>query len=493
MIDQPIIRHSGSLRTIVGALLALLVAACSQPTSSATAPASPSPVGTPDEAAIPDLVAVLDAIEVGEEQLAGFVVRADAIPDLAENFRVWRDAPIDYDACATTDPILLSPADEARGSDLGHVVHLVGRDQLTIVHAITAAERYQTAEAASTGFRATVAGMREGCIVLDAKETDLLGVGDEAALFTATRTCTYGDPSSFGAIVARYGNLITTTVVQRGDREHASQAVARLADDHAAAIRATADGSTAPARIGTSTFGLCIPDPDDPIALAFNENWKPRNTDLIRTFTQPGSTAHRDHPAIHQAVLDTLEQANAILGTSYGGPIDVYFYESIEQLQEAAPRTANEVLGFASGQEVHQLCGGTLDGTQWVNMAMSAHEYTHIVTLNLWGRTASPILVEGLAHYATVGERDSIAATYRFEILGPLATTADDDDRRGRTWGTLLTSYLIEERGGIEQFKDLWFAARTADLATSIEAVYGLTLEELDAAVRMQYDLRPLP
>jgi hypothetical protein len=103
------------------------------------------------------------------------------------------------------------------------------------------------------------------------------------------------------------------------------------------------------------------------------------------------------------------------------------------------------------------------------------------------------VLIEGLAHYATVGERDSIAANYRIEAIRPLSSTPDDDARLGRAWGTLLTSYLIEERGGIDEFKNLWFAARTADLAASVEAIYGLTLDELDTAVREQYDLRLLP
>ena len=124
---------------------------------------------------------------------------------------------------------------------------------------------------------------------------------------------------------------------------------------------------------------------------------------------------------------------------------------------------------------------------------MCAHEYTHIITLNLWGRTSSQMLIEGLAHYVTVGERDSMVANFRIEPLRPLGTTEDDDGRRGRAWGTLLASYLIEEHGGIDAFQELWFAARTATLAEAIEDVYGFTLEDLDEAIRQEYDLVVLP
>lgn len=482
-------------RPAVWSLLAIgvLVVGCSGGTSSATTPAATAAAN--EDVSVTETVAGLVAAagELEAADLAGFVLRPADVTEVAENFRVWRDAPIDYDAYEDTDPILLSSSVESRGADLGHVAHLVGRDGLTIVHAITAAERYPDAATATDGFAATTESMGEDCIALNREDTPLPGIGDEAVLVTAIRTCTFGDPASFGAIVARYGSAVVTAVIERGDRTPVADTVAALADQQSHAIAETLSGTPRSALVETSTFGLCIPDPDDPAGSELDKNWRERSTDLIRTFTQPGSTADRDRAAIHQAVLDTLAQANAVLGTTYGGPIDVYFYETIEQLQRASPSTDDHVLGFAFGQEVHQLCGGTLDGTQWINMAMSAHEYTHIITLNLWGRTSSQVLIEGLAHYATVGERDSMVANFRIEPLQPLAATEDDDARFGRAWGTLLSSYLIEEFDGIDQFRDLWFAARTADLATSVEAIYGLTLDELDAAIRTRYDLKPAP
>ena len=71
------------------------------------------------------------------------------------------------------------------------------------------------------------------------------------------------------------------------------------------------------------------------------------------------------------------------------------------------------------------------------------------------------------------------------EARALLGRLTDEHDR-------LYYAGVIEERGGIEQYQDLWFAARTADLATSVEAIYGLTLDDLDAAVRDQYGLKPL-
>lgn len=471
-------------------IVAAWTAGCGQSASSAAPEANDAAATTTTPPTLADLLA---SSEVGAEQLLHFVLRADDLTEVADSFRVWRDAAVDYEAYADVDPILLSPSRSRRAADAGHVAHLVGRDGLTIVHAITATELHQDVRTATRAFRSNVDSFSDGCVALNVRETALPEIGDEATLVTATRTCDFGDPASFGAVVVRYGSLVTTSVVQRGDREAVDDVVAIVADDHAAAIVAAIGGDDRTPQTETSTFGLCIPDPEDPIGSGLDENWRELNTDLIRTFTQRGSTADRDRQGIHRAVLDTLAQANAVLGTSYGGPIDVYFYESIGQLQQAAPHTANEVLGFAFGQQVHQLCGGTLDGTQWVNMAMSAHEYTHIITLNLWGRTSSQVLIEGLAHYATVGERDSIAANYRIEPLVLLSTITDDDGRYGRAWGALLTGYLIEERGGIEAYRDLWFAARTADLAASVEAIYGLTLDELDEAVRASAELKPAP
>lgn len=485
--------RQASLWAVVG--LALFAIACtgreassSTPTPDATATAlTPTPV--------PTLAALLadPDLQIDGSALSTFVLRADDLTEVAESFRVWRDAPIDYEAYADIDPILLSARDGPNLAIAGHVAHLVGRDGLTAVHAITAAELYDDDTVAADGFAKTVESMSDGCFVLNANETAAPELGDEAIIFSATRTCSFGEPSRFGAVVSRHGALVATAVIQRWDRTSVDEATIELAERQLATITASLGGAETTVGLETSTFGLCIPDPDAPAHAFLNKTWREVNTDSIRTFTQPASTAYRDEDAIHRAVLDTLAQANAVLGTSYGGPIDVYFYESIEQLQEGAPSIGSEVLGLAYGQEVHQLCGGRLDGTQWVNMAMSAHEYTHIITLNLWGRTASQILIEGLAHYVTVGERDSIVANYRIEPLPPLASTEDDDSRGGRAWGTLLASYLIEEHGGIEVFKDLWFAARTASLAEALDAAYGFTLEHLDAAIRGEYDLFGAP
>ena len=473
--------------------LALFAIACAGTASSPTSTSATPDVETAiAPASLAELLTNAD-VAIEPDDLSSFVLRADGLTEVAESFRVWRDAPIDYEAHAETDPILLSESDGPGLALAGHIAHLVGRDGLTAVHAITAAELYDDAAAASRGFGARADAMEAGCFVLNLRESPLPDLGDEAVMVTATRTCSFGEPRRFGAVVSRHGPLVATTVIQRWDRASVNGAAIAVAEDQVAAIAAALGGAELAAGLETSTFGLCVPDPEAAAPDFLNETWRELNTDLIRTFTQPGSTANRDQEAIHRAVLDTLAQANAVLGTSYGGPIDVYFYESIEQLQQLAPAVSQDVLGFASGQEVHQLCGGTLDGTPWVNMAMSAHEYTHIITLNLWGRTSSTMLIEGLAHYVTVGERDSIVANFRIEPLRPLATIEDEDSLRGRAWGTLLASYLIEERGGIEGLQNLWFAARTATLGEAVEAIYSVTLEDLDAAVREEYDLAAAP
>jgi hypothetical protein len=431
-------------------------------------------------------------LRIDADDLPQFVLRADDLTEVGENFRVWRDAPIDYDVYVDIDPVLLSPIDDPRPAEAGYVAHLVGRDGLTAIHAITAAELYADATEAAVGFAATVEAMTDGCLVLNADEASLSDHGDEAVMVTATRTCSFGEPSRFGAVVSRHGSLVTTSVIQRWDRGSVDETALAAAEGQAAVIAAALSGAGRGPETETSTFGLCIPDPDEPAPEYLDTNWRENKTDKIRTFTQARTTAGRDRDAIHQAALDTLSQANEVLGTSYGGPIDIYFYESIEQLQEGSPAVGDDVLGLAFGQEVHQLCGGTLDGRQWVNMAMSGHEYTHIITLNLWGRTKSALLIEGLAHYVTVGERDSMVANFRIEPLLPLATTTDDDDTRGRAWGTLIASYLIEERGGIDPFRDLWLAGRTATLSEAVEDIYGLTLEDLEEATRLEYDLKRL-
>lgn len=494
-------RHlGGSALVILSAIPALFLTACLNGESATPAPAQTAqPVDL--HLTFSTVLSEFDRTlreRLDELNLTHTVIRRDRLSGIGEDFRIWRDSEIDLVAYRGIDPVLLVDAKALRGSEppeAGYVSHTIGRDGVDAVDAISVVQRYADVAGARMGFLQALNNAESECLISLEPGTSPLSLGDEAKLVKGPYDCFFDNEDSYATVIARYGTLVATNTLSHtapGRSESLAASVERIArEQHLLLGQLAAGGEGIEPEVETTTLGLC--NPASAISESLMDGWRVETSGGVTTYARWGSSAERDHPAIHAAVLDTLDIANGLLATTYSGPIYIYFHEEAEDLREVAPELELEYAGFARGLQVHQRCGGYPSPS---NMATETHELTHIVTLNLWGRTRSSLLIEGIAHYTSLGDFDSIRAAvvelYEWqEPLTPLGEVPNDDSAVARIWGTLITGYLIEERGGIDRYQDLWFRGKTASLAEAVEIVYGVTLTELDENIRKAYGIKP--
>lgn len=247
---------------------------------------------------------------------------------------------------------------------------------------------------------------------------------------------------------------------------------------------------------------LC--EPDGTVDIANLGDWVAVETGDVRTWARVGSTAYKDRVRIHSEFLSTLDGINRLFGTSYTGPMDVRLHENDVLMEEfhGGHEHNGSLFGFAIGTTLHEVCGGPSNNRDYVNMVTSEHEPAHIVTNNSWGGySRSFLLREGVAHYAQTGQfarliRNITGGGVELPLLNSPESTEEGWDR---SWGTLLTGYLIEQRGGVEPYVRAWqLTVSTVDLPglgldEALADVYGLTIAEIDSVIRETFGFLPPP
>jgi hypothetical protein len=240
----------------------------------------------------------------------------------------------------------------------------------------------------------------------------------------------------------------------------------------------------------------CAPFPDPNSGLG---DWLAFDAGAVVVEYQRGSAAEAHREAVVGATREALAEVEDRVGITADGVVRVRLYENAALLRAA---TGTTFTGFSepSKRIVHIRCGAAALGVVH-NLPALHHELAHIVTVRAYGANAL-FLAEGIAGW--VDGRIGVLPLQWWidagrhtryprvvDLLDDAGYLATPDTSAALATAALLTQYLIDERGGLERFWELYASAQIDGIGLAAQIVYGVSWDALDRDMREAFGILP--
>jgi hypothetical protein len=216
-----------------------------------------------------------------------------------------------------------------------------------------------------------------------------------------------------------------------------------------------------------------------------SSNWASYDSPRFTLYARPGSFCASESPVLTTVLEDQYTYATSVLGIEVGGRISMFLYpDGAEMKPRLGPSSG---VAFPETNAAHAVCAPPNDSNLWT---LLSHEANHIIMQNALGRAGTSFMNEGLAT-ALVFEREVfMGASYAHQWtranrarLRRLSDLVDDEKWDGmqesyRASASFL-AFLIDRYGAV-QLKQIYHA-RSRDMASRMQAVYGKSMEALEA------------
>jgi hypothetical protein len=216
-----------------------------------------------------------------------------------------------------------------------------------------------------------------------------------------------------------------------------------------------------------------------------SSNWISFDSARFTLYARPGSFCASESPALTTVLEDQYTYATGVLGVEVGGRISMFLYPDGAEMRPRLQPSSG--VAFPDTNAVHAVCAPPNNANLW---SLLSHEANHVIMENALGRSGTSFMNEGLAT-ALVFEREVfMGASYAHQWtranrarLRRLSDLVDDEKWDGsqesyRASASFL-AFLIE-RYGATPLKQIYHA-RSRDMASRVQAVYGKSLEALEA------------
>ena len=204
-------------------------------------------------------------------------------------------------------------------------------------------------------------------------------------------------------------------------------------------------------------------------------------------YARPGSFAEASAPAFADVLEDQYNYTVAKLAIAHGGRISMFLYNHGNELEPPLPN-ARAGVAFPETNAVHAVAFAPHDDN--LNSLLT-HEANHVIVSNGLGRAGTSFMNEGLASALTSERYGEFGATAlhrwvranRSRVIR-IATLADDsqwssNSNDGYRSSASFLAFLLD-RYGAERLKQIYHAG-SSDMAARMQAVYGKSMEALEA------------
>ena len=204
-------------------------------------------------------------------------------------------------------------------------------------------------------------------------------------------------------------------------------------------------------------------------------------------YARPDSFAAANAAAFADVLEDQYTHTVAKLAIAHGGRISVFMYNHGNELEPPLPN-ARAGVAFPETNAVHAVAFAPHDND--LNSLLT-HEANHVIVSNGLGRAGTSFMNEGLASALTSERYGEFGPTAlhrwvrnnRSRVIH-IATLADDsqwssNSNDGYRSSASFLAFLLD-RYGAERLKQIYYAG-SDDIAGRMQAVYGKTMEALEA------------
>ena len=214
-------------------------------------------------------------------------------------------------------------------------------------------------------------------------------------------------------------------------------------------------------------------------------NWTIHETSRFSLYVRPGSFCATVAQELGEGLEYQYDHATAALALAQSGPITLFLYNSGAEVTPSLGAGRSGV-AFPQTGAVHAVCFAPLDDNL---RGLLAHEANHVIVKRALGTPGTSFMNEGLAS-ALVSERvfgptalHAWARTRRAQ-LPSIATLADDaqwssSSELGYKTSASFLAWLLETQGR-ERLRQVYHAS-SKEIGDRVRAVYGVTLEQLEA------------
>lgn len=216
-------------------------------------------------------------------------------------------------------------------------------------------------------------------------------------------------------------------------------------------------------------------------------DWATYESPRFVMYTKPGSFCESNIVALTAALEVQYVHAVNQLAMEMGGRISMFMYNSGSEADPPLGGTRSGV-AFPETNAVHMVCSPPFDDGL---KALAAHEANHVIMQNGLGRAGTSFMNEGLATALVSTSFGYVGPAYahdwarrnRSRVLR-LATIVDDskwdsNSQDGYNSSASFLAYLLEHYGPV-MLKQIYYT-RSADMAARMAAVYGKSMEALEA------------
>lgn len=218
-----------------------------------------------------------------------------------------------------------------------------------------------------------------------------------------------------------------------------------------------------------------------------SKDWVTFDSARFTIYARPDSFAAANASAFASVMEDQYTHTVSTLAIGHGGRISVFLYNAGSELDPPLPQ-ARAGVAFPETNAVHAVAFAPHDND--LN-ALLTHEANHVIVINGLGRAGTNFMNEGLAsalrseRYGDIGPTalHRWARNNRSRLIR-LVTLVDDSQwnshsNEGYASSASFLAFLLE-RYGPERLKQIYHV-RSGDVAARLQAIYGKTLEALEA------------